>query len=172
MIAFIDQNRDRFGVEPICEVLNEYREGGFITARGYRAAQARPLSARARRHEKLGAAIKQIWEENYCCYGVRKMWAALRRESWDVGRDQVGRITRALGIKGKIRGKSPVTTRPARRPEWRTDLVKRNFHPNRPLALWVADITYVKIIGGACVYTAFVTDCYSRKSWGGPWPRP
>lgn len=34
-----------------------------------------------------------------------------------------------------------------------------------PNQLWVADITYVRTIGGFC-YTAFVTDAFSRKIVG------
>ena len=39
MIRFIDQYRDRFTVEFICVTLNNEREGGFITSRGYRDAK-------------------------------------------------------------------------------------------------------------------------------------
>ncbi len=37
MIAFIDAGRARFGVERICKVLSEHRQGGFIT--GARVSQ-------------------------------------------------------------------------------------------------------------------------------------
>ncbi len=41
MIAYIDEYRCRFGVEPICRVLGASLEGGFITSRGYLAAKSR-----------------------------------------------------------------------------------------------------------------------------------
>lgn len=44
MIAYIDEYRGRFGVEPICRVLGASLEGGFITSRGYLAAKSRPES--------------------------------------------------------------------------------------------------------------------------------
>ncbi|MCI6585032.1 MAG: IS3 family transposase, partial [Mobiluncus sp.] len=47
----------------------------------------------------------------------------------------------------------------------RPDLVNRQFKASRPNELWVADITYVRTLSGF-VYTAFVTDVYSRKIVG------
>ena len=46
MIAFIDQYRDRFSVEFMCQTLHQARVGGFITSRGYRDAKRRPIVAR------------------------------------------------------------------------------------------------------------------------------
>ncbi|MGW9763449.1 hypothetical protein ACUXGK_001969 [Micrococcus aloeverae] len=58
MIAFIDEHRDRFGVEAICRVLSA-TERGFITSRGYRGAKTRPPSARALRDVlRLGRVAK------------------------------------------------------------------------------------------------------------------
>ena len=69
------------------------------------------------------------------------------------------------GIAGVRRGRTAITTRPAQVPESRPDLVKRCFKAGKPNELWVADITYVRTISGF-VYTAFVTDVFSRKIVG------
>lgn len=53
-----------FGVEAICRTLAA-TECGFITARGYRAAQRRPASARALRDEILLPEIERLHQENY-----------------------------------------------------------------------------------------------------------
>jgi putative transposase len=45
------------------------------------------------------------------------------------------------------------------------DLVKRNFAPEAPNRLWVADITYVRTWEG-WLYLSFVLDTYSRKIVG------
>jgi hypothetical protein len=52
VIAFIDNDRDQFAVELICRTLRATIVG-FLTFRGYRAAKARPRSARAIRDELL-----------------------------------------------------------------------------------------------------------------------
>lgn len=45
------------------------------------------------------------------------------------------------------------------------DLVKRNFTPEAPDRLWVADITYVRTWEG-WLYLSFVLDTYSRRVVG------
>jgi putative transposase len=78
----------------------------------YYDTKARPPSARARRDAVLGPALRQLWEDNYRVYGVRKLWKAARRAGHDVGRDQVARLMRAIGIEGARRGKRVRTTKP------------------------------------------------------------
>jgi putative transposase len=48
------------------------------------------------------------------------------------------------------------------------DLAKRNFTPEAPDRLWVANITYVRTWEG-WLYLSFVLDTYSRESWDDPW---
>lgn len=165
MITFIDKYRDRFGVEFICRSLAENREGGFITSRGYRAFKRRMPSARALRDQELIPVLKQVHKENYSVYGARKLVKAMQQANYRVGRDQVARLMRAAGLRGSNRGRSPVTTRPAKTADVRPDLVNRCFKAAGPNRLWVADITYVRTVSGF-VYTAFVTDVYSRKIVG------
>src|SRR5699024_7279497 len=164
MTRYIDMFRDRFGVESICRVLDA-TDRGFLTSRGYRAAKARPVSDRSRRDAALIPVIKDLHQANYGVYGVRKMWHAMARAGWEVGRDQVGRLMRLTGLAGVVRGRKPHTTIAAKVPDHRPDLVKRNFKVSAPNQLWVADITYVRTTNGFC-YTAFVTDAFSRKIVG------
>lgn len=137
-------------------------EGGFITSRGYRAAKRRAPSARTLRDEVLIAELKRIHAANYGVYGVRKMWHAMRRAGWQIGRDQVARLMRAAGLTGVVRGRRPRTTTPAPVAASRPDLVQRSFTADAPNQLWVADITYVRTTTGWC-YTAFVIDAFSRR---------
>lgn len=164
MIAFIDRYRDQFGAWAICRILGA-TECGFITSRGYRAAKSRPASARSMRDEILVEEVKRIHQENYSVYGVRKMWHAMRHAGWDVGRDQVARLMKIAGLQGVRRGRKPVTTRPTVGDDQRPDLVERKFVAARPQQLWVADITYFRILTGFC-YVAFITDVFSRRIVG------
>lgn len=165
MIRFITEHKDHFGVKFICETLSEHTDGGFITSRGYRAARAREKSARAISDEQLMPVIKNIHEANYSVYGVRKMWRAMTRAGWRIGRDRLARLMRALGLRGVTRGRAPVTTHPAEVPDKRADHLRRDFTAAAPNRVWVADLTYVRTKHGFC-YTAFVTDVFSRKIVG------
>lgn len=73
MIRFIDTHSGRFGVEPICTVLKDTIEGGFITPSGYYRAKKRVPSARVLKDQLLIPELEQIHAENYGLYGVRKM---------------------------------------------------------------------------------------------------
>jgi putative transposase len=158
MTTFIDEQRARWGVEPICRTLQ-------VAPSSYFAAKTRPPSARAIRDESLGADITRIHDAHFGVYGVRKLWHQLRREGEAVGRDQVGRLMRALGLAGATRTKRIRTTKPAVVSQRPADLVERVFSAAAPNRLWVADLTYVWTRAGF-VYTAFVIDAFSRAIVG------
>ncbi|WP_420834054.1 IS3 family transposase [Streptomyces antarcticus] len=163
-VAYIDQYKNLFGVQPICDVLAE--TDAPIAPSTYYAAHTRPPSARSRRDERLTDEIRPIHTDNYGVYGARKVHAALVREDFTVARCTVERLMRQAGLRGVIRAKSPRTTRPAPETDRPADLVERQFTATAPNQLWVADITYIKTFSG-WVYAAFVIDVFSRMvvSW-------
>ncbi|WP_103036200.1 IS3 family transposase [Mycobacterium avium] len=163
IVEFIDANREEFGVEPICTVL---RSAGLQVALStYYDTKARVPSARALRDAVLGPALCQLWKDNYCVYGARKLWKTARREGHDVGRDQVARLMRAAGIEGVRRGKRVRTTKPDPAAARHPDLVKRNFTATAPNQLWVTDLTFVPTWAGVA-YVCFIIDAYSRMIVG------
>lgn len=162
-VAYIDQYKDTFGVQPICDVLAE--TDAPIAPSTYYAAHSRPPSARSLRDEQLTGEIRQIHTDNYGVYGARKVHAALAREGAQVARCTVERLMRQAGLRGVIRAKSPRTTRPAPETGRPADLVERQFTATAPNQPWVADITYIRTFSG-WVYAAFVIDVFSRMVVG------
>jgi len=78
MIAFIDDHRATYGVEPICRVLPIAPSTYFE-----RVAQRRDLmrlSARAQRDQALKPEVARVFAENFGVYGVRKVWRQMMRE--------------------------------------------------------------------------------------------
>lgn len=173
MVAFIASHADRvsvdglrWGVEPICRVLTEH--GVRIAPSTYYDAlkgQARRVTDKDLRDERLMLAIARVHHENYSVYGARKVWLALNREGIPVARSTVERLMGVLGLRGARRGRSVVTTRPDPTVPRAADLTNRQFNPARPDALWVADFTYVATWVGF-VYVAFVLDAFSRRILG------
>jgi hypothetical protein len=109
MIAFIDDHRRTYGVEPICKVLPIAPS----TYHAHAAKRADPakLSARAKRDEIRKIEIWRVFAENFDVYGVRKVWRQLRREGEDIARCAVERLMRSMGLlQGVIRGKPVKTT--------------------------------------------------------------
>jgi len=164
MMAFIDQMRDRFGVELLCRVLRP-AVSGFLTARGYRAAKTRLPSVRQLRDELLVPEVARLHAENYGVYGRRKMHALMRRQGWQIGRDQTARLMTLAGVQGVRRSKKTFTTKSDPATVKPGDLVNRQFTAPAPRRLWVADVTYVATWSGFA-YVAFVTDVFSRRIVG------
>ncbi|WP_369411245.1 IS3 family transposase [Leucobacter edaphi] len=81
MIRFIEEHRDRYGVEFLCRALRAAVRG-FLTSRGYRAVKARSASAAQLRDELLMPEIQQLHAKHYGVYGRLKMHALLKREGW------------------------------------------------------------------------------------------
>jgi transposase InsO family protein len=156
---YIDEHRGRFGVEPICRVLDASASAYYHRATGER-------SERVVDDEQLLTVIKTTHEANYCAYGYRKMWLALERAGHDVGRDHVKRLMRQHAIQGaKRRGKPWRTTIADTSATRAPDLVNRDFTATRPDELWVADFTYLRCWEGV-VFFSFIIDVFSRRIVG------
>ena len=164
IVRFIDENKDRFGVEPMCAQLAGL--GCAFAPSTYYDARHRPRSRRAIRDEYLMELIQKTYDENYSCYGARKIWLALRQDDHDVARCTVERLMRVLGLRGTSRGKVKRTTIADPAAARAGDLVGRNFAPPAPNLLWVADFTYISTLTG-WVYVAFVIDAYLRPYLSG-----
>lgn len=166
MIAFIDDHKARFGIEPVCRVLGEH--GVQVAPSGYYAFKARKPSKRSLSDAALWERIEALQADKIKgnnVAGYRKMWHLLKRDGFEVPRCTVARLMRVHGMQGVVRGKKFVTTRSdesAPRPE---DHVQRDFTAQRPNQLWIVDFTYVPTWVGMG-FTAFVKDVYSRRIVG------
>jgi putative transposase len=158
MIQFIDDHKDKFGVEPVCRHLP-------IAPQTYYAAKGRPPSRRAFSDDIMTEKIHQIHTVNYGVYGVRKVHAELRRNGDQVARCTVERLMKKEGLRGIRRAKGPRTTIPGPLADRPADLVDRRFTATAPDCLWVADITYIRTFSG-WVYAAFVIDVFARRVVG------
>jgi len=158
MSAFIDQNRARFGVEPICRELE-------VSVSAYWARRARPPSPRAVRDKVLLGEIRRVHAEAFGIYGQLKVWQQLQREGITVARCTVERLMRKHGIEGVRKGKTQRTTIPGSPPTPADDLVHRNFSADRPDKLWLSDFTYIRTWEGWS-YLAVVLDVHTRRIVG------
>ncbi len=159
MSRYIDEHRDRFGVEPICRTLD-------VSASAYYERRTGRRSARELSDERLLAEIKRIHADSYEAYGSRRTWKELRRRGIDCARCTVERLMRENGIRGaKRRGRPWRTTKPDREALSKPDLVERDFSAEAPNRLWLADITHLRSWEGIA-YLAFVLDAFSRKLVG------
>lgn len=159
MSGYIDQHRERFGVESVCRTLGVSASAYYRRATGER-------SARTVEDERLLAVIRVTHKKNYEAYGYRRMWKALLRAGEHAPRCRVQRLMADNGIRGaKRRGKPWRTTKSdpaAQRPR---DLVERDFSAPAPNRLWVGDFTHLRCWEGVS-YLAFIIDVFSRMIVG------
>jgi putative transposase len=163
MVSFIDEHRDKYGVEPICRQL-QIAPSTFYDHQAKRGDPDR-RSARAKRDETLCVDVKRVFDENYGVYGAKKVWRQMNREDIRVARCTVERLMKHLGLEGTRRGRRCRTTIPDTDLVRPADLVQRQFVAERPNQLWVADITFVATWSGFA-YVAFVVDVFSRRIVG------
>jgi putative transposase len=163
MIAFVGDHHGVHGVEPICRLLPIAPSTYFEHVA--RRRDPAKLPARAKRDAELQPHIQRVWQENFQVYGVRKVWRQLRREGIAVARCTVGRLMRATGLRGVVRGKAIRTTVSDKAAPCPLDRVNRDFKAPGPNVLWVADFTYVATWSGF-VHVAFVVDAFARRIVG------
>lgn len=155
----ISAEKARIPVSWACEVLG-------VSTSGFYDWERRAPSDRALSDAWLTEKIKAIWSENRKVYGAPRIHAELRMaHGVKVGRKRVERLMRQAGISGlveKRRGRTTVRVPGVRVAD---DLVERQFRPEAPNVLWVADITYLRTWEG-WLYLAAVQDAFSRRIVG------
>ena len=155
----ISAERARFPVSLQCELLGVSRSGFYEWL-------TRPPSDRALEDAWLIERIKEIHAEARGVYGAPRIHAELRLgHGIRVGRKRVERLMREAGLSGLVKRKRGRTTIRVQGVRVADDLVKRQFRPDRPNQLWVADITYLRTWQG-WLYLAAVQDTFSRAIVG------
>lgn len=161
IVAFVDENRTEFGVEFICKHM-QMAPSSYYAAKKRQAAP----SARAVRDALMRQVLLTLWVTNRKVYGTHKLWKAAQRAGHDIGRDQVARLMRQLGIEGVSRARRKVFATQQDPDATRApDLVNRQFRVDRPDALWVTDLTYVPTRSGMA-YVCFIVDAFSWRIAG------
>lgn len=117
--------------------------------------------------KKAGADLRDRIEQvvvEYPRYGYRRVTHELKREGWKVNHKRVARIMRQESLQCQVKRRWVKTTD--------SDHSYR-VYPNRleglevarPNQVWVADITYIRILTGF-LYLAVLLDLFSRKVIG------
>ena len=158
--GLVEVEKANHSVGTLCRVLK-------ISKSGYYEWRKRPPLTRDRSDAMLTEKIAHIHRESRETYGAPRVHAELRSLGVRCARKRVARLMRAAGLISCGGRKRIRTTRrdTVERAPAAPDLVKRNFVPEAPDRLWVADITYARSWEG-WLYLAFVLDAFSRKVVG------
>jgi putative transposase len=162
--AFIDAEK---ATNPDLCVAFACRTLGVSTSGFYewRRAQAQPCQRRVLDTE-LRMTIREIHRQSRGTYGAPRVHAELRLGlDIRVGRKRVERLMRSDGLQGVTRRRRKGLTRRDAAAVPNDDLVARQFRPDGPNQLWVADITEHPSAEGK-VYCAVVIDAWNRQVVG------
>ena len=168
MVSFIDEHRDEYGVEPICDAAAD-RPVDVLRAEGAAGRSGERLPARdAAVTESSSAEIRRVWARATSgVYGARKVWRQLDREGITVARCTVERLMRRMGLCGcRPRPALPHDDRRLTSPQRPLDRVQRRLTatPSEPSCGWRTSRTWRP--GRGFVYVAFVIDVFSRRIVG------
>jgi putative transposase len=157
--AFIRDHKAEFPVEVLCEVLK-------VSRSGYYAWTTRPPSPAALRRDQLVTTIREVHGASRATYGSPRVYQALKARGVPCSENTVAKLMKAERVRPKARRPFTVQTTDSRhdRPVAK-NVLNREFYPDRPDAVWTADITYVPTAEG-WLYLAVVLDLFSRRVVG------
>ncbi len=157
--AFIRDHKAEFPIEVLCDVLK-------VSRSGYYAWTRRPPSPAALRRDRLVTAIREAHAASRATYGSPRVHRALKACGVPCCENTVAKLMRADGVRARARRPFAARTTDSRhdRPVAK-NVLDREFYPDRPNAVWTADITYVATAEG-WLYLAVVLDLFSRRVVG------
>lgn len=139
-----------YPVADICEVV------GLARSTFYHRQQA---SSEVELREALSTLAA-----HYPTYGYRRLTALLGRQGWQVNHKRVQRLMRAMGLQRPVKRRKTRTTNSDHAFPRYPNLV-RDAQARHPDAIWVADITYIRL-GQEFVYLAVIMDVFTRAVRG------
>jgi transposase InsO family protein len=142
----------------MCEVLE-------VSRSGYYAWLNRPESQRSQANRLLLSEIRIIFERSRQTYGSPRMTVELNESGFGCSENRVARLMRINGIRAKGKRKYRTTTKSKHNHPVAPNLLDRQFTVERPNAVWLADITFIRTSEG-WLYLAGVIDLYSRMAVG------
>lgn len=146
----VDALRDSFPLSDLLHSLKLARSTYFY----HRLQQTLPD-----KYARVRAAIRNLFDDNYRCYGYRRIDGALRREGVHVSE----KVVRRLMAEERLIVKTPRRRRFSAYAGDPTpavpNLLNRDFHASVPNTKWLTDLTEIHIPSGK-VYVSPIVDCF------------
>ena len=138
------------------------RKPGISTS-GYYNWRKRCESHSKARKKRIMDEIKTIHKASHMVYGAPKITHVLNEKGIAVSQRTVSVYMREMGIKARYIQPRTRTTINSDFSSTLHNLLKREFNPEHPNAVWCTDITYIWTVDEGFVYLTSVMDLYSRK---------
>lgn len=118
------------------------------------------------KYEYIRKVIKDIFTENYCSYGYRRIYGILKRNNIVVSEKVIRRIMHEEGLFVSITLQKKYSSYKGEISPEVPNVIERNFHASQPNQKWLTDITEFRIPAGK-VYLSPIIDCFDglAVSW-------
>lgn len=134
-----------------------------VSRSGYRAfLRHKPSNTEQRRH-RVEKQIQQIYDDSHQNYGAPKITHQLRQKGERISERTVSKYMRGMGIHAQWIKHWIATTKDSDFNKELHNILKEQFNPDRPNAIWCTDITYIWTYETGYVYLTSIMDLYSRK---------
>jgi transposase InsO family protein len=145
-----------YSVGQLCQVLGVSRSAYYA----YKAGDTYQLSPQK---QQLAEQVKDTFKTHKRRYGSRRLLIELQEQGVAIGRYQVRSIMQQQELIA-IQPKSfvPCTTDSRHGKRLCQNLLLNEPRPVAPNRIWVSDITYLPLVGGAWAYLGTWMDLYSR----------
>lgn len=148
-----------YPIEKMCRVFD-------VSKSGYYAWSNRRPTPRQSETARLELSIKVAHERTRGTYGADRLQVELAKvDGISIGRDNLKRIRKKLGLKCKQVKKFKATTNSKHKLPVAENLLDQNFTASRPGEIWVTDITYIPTAEG-WLYLAGVRDLFNGEIVG------
>jgi putative transposase len=154
----VDAEKANFPKALMCRALGLSRSGNH-------AFETRGPSNRDLEQQKLDVAAAAIFAEEEGRYGAPRVEKEMRRRGTRTSRKRVARSLARQGLVARQRRRWRSTTDSAHGEPIAPNLLDRNFTAEAPDKVWVADTTYLPVIGGF-IFLVVIIDLFSRKVVG------
>ena len=136
-----------------------------LSRSGHHAYSTRGPSRRALEEQQLDVLVAAIFAELGGRYGAPRIQQELRRRGHRTSRKRVAASMAKQGLVARPRRRWRRTTDSSHREPIAPNQLDRNFTAEAPDRAWVADTTYLPVLGGF-IFLVVILDLFSRKVVG------
>jgi putative transposase len=136
-----------------------------LSRSGHHAFRTRGPSHHDLQQQQLDVLVAAIFAELGGHYGAPRVEQELRRRELHTSRKRVAASMARQGLRARPRRRWRRTTDSSHREPIAPNLLDRNFTAEAPDRAWVADTTYLPVLGGF-LFLVVILDLFSRKVVG------
>lgn len=155
-MVYDESKNKRFSISRVLKLLN-------LSRSGYYDYLNRGPSEQKIRKDRVKKEIMKTYEESHQNYGAPKITKVLQKQGETISERTVGTYMKEMGIQAQWVKKSTRTTIDSDFSCRLRNILKQNFSPDSPNAVWCSDITYIWTENEGFVYLTSIMDLYSRR---------